>query len=114
MLTYAAGTSGQLEVQREVYGALALSRTITTVCETGFGAGNTTLSLGAYMYGRKVLRPLKASSIHGLKASCIHGLKAWCLGVILRVRLGDSMLNWRESRRLRACSGVNSMSLEHA
>ena len=63
MLTYAAGTSGQLEVQREVYGALALSRTITTVCETGFGAGNTTLSLRLYM----VVRPLKASCIHGLK-----------------------------------------------
>jgi len=44
MLTYAAGTSGQLEVQREVYAALALSRTITTVCETGFGAGDTTLT----------------------------------------------------------------------
>ncbi len=33
------GTSGQLSVQRELYGALSLSRTISSVCETGFGAG---------------------------------------------------------------------------
>ena len=38
------GNSGQLETQRQVYGALSLSRSIASVCETGFGAGHSALN----------------------------------------------------------------------
>ena len=38
------GNSGQLDTQRDIYGALAVSREIRTVCETGFGAGHSSLN----------------------------------------------------------------------
>ncbi len=38
------GNSGQLATQRQVYGALSLARSVTSVCETGFGAGHSTLN----------------------------------------------------------------------
>jgi hypothetical protein len=48
------GTSGQLPTQRELYGALSLSRTIATVCETGFGAGHSALAWLAGNPSRRV------------------------------------------------------------
>jgi len=95
------GNSGQLDTQRQMYGALSLARSVASVCETGFGAGHSALN---WLAGHPVRR------IHSFDLGSLGGAKVGedfvhaAFPQRLSLTLGDS--SWTGLVCLPAASGA--------